>query len=159
MWRHHRSGARPVKPSLGMAGAGRAIVQCDKRERVLLSEYQRALQAWQSGRNATTMPESFRIGPALKADPEHTAALERVRGWTRARFGLPEDAAILVAQVACSLPGCPPLETAVAFWTAEATRHQFKLFKPVAEVVEDDLPPSFMKTALIVDEESGFECC
>jgi nitrate reductase delta subunit len=83
-----------------------------------------------------------------------------VRAWTRARFALPEDAAILVAQVACSLPGCPPLETAVAFWTGgEATRHQFKLFKPVAEVVEDDLPPSFMKTALIVDEDSGFECC
>jgi hypothetical protein len=124
-----------------------------------LSEYQRALQAWQSGRNGATMPEAFRIGPALKADPAHTAALERVRTWTRARFGLPEDAAILVVQIACSVPGCPPLETAVAFWTAETTRHQFKLFKPVAEVVADDLPPGWMKPALIVDEESGFECC
>jgi len=124
-----------------------------------LSEYQRALQAWQSGRNGAGMPEAFRIGPALKADPAHTAALERVRTWTRARFALPEDAAILVVQVACSLPGCPPLETAVAFWTDGTTRHQFKLFKPVAEVVEDDLPPPWMKPALVVDEESGFECC
>ena len=76
-----------------------------------LSEYQRALQAWQSGRNGSPMPEAFRIGPALKPDPTHTAALERVRTWTRERFALPEDAAILVVQVACSLPGCPPLET------------------------------------------------
>jgi nitrate reductase delta subunit len=105
------------------------------------------------------MPEAFRIGPALKPDPERSAALERVRAWTRTRFALPEDAAILVAQVACSLPGCPPLETVVAFWTEGPTRHQFKLFKPVAEVVADDLPPSFMKNALIVDEESGLECC
>jgi hypothetical protein len=105
------------------------------------------------------MPEAFRIGPALKPDPERSAALERVRVWTRTRFALPEDAAILVAQVACSLPGCPPLETAVAFWTEGPTRHQFKLFKPVAEVLEDDLPPSWMKSALIVDEESGLECC
>ena len=124
-----------------------------------MSEYQRALQAWQSGRNGNPMPEAFRIGPALKPDPGRSAALERVRGWTRERFGLAEDAAILVAQIACSVPGCPPLETAVAFWTEGPTRHQFKLFKPVAEVVEDDLPPSFMKNALIVDEESGLECC
>jgi nitrate reductase delta subunit len=105
------------------------------------------------------MPEAFRIGPALKPDPERAAALERVRTWTRERFALPEDAAVLVVQVACSLPGCPPLETAVAFWTTESTRHQFKLFKPVAEVLADDLPPGWMKPALIVDEESGFECC
>jgi hypothetical protein len=26
-------------------------------------------------------------------------------------------------------------------------------------VVEDDLPPSWMKPALMVDEESGLECC
>jgi hypothetical protein len=124
-----------------------------------LSEYQRAFKAWQSGREGAAMPEAFRIGPALKPDPERSVALERVRAWTRARFALPEDAAILVVEVACSLPGCPPLETAVAFWTEGPTRHQFKLFKPIVEVVEDDLPPSWMKPALVADEQSGLECC
>jgi hypothetical protein len=126
-----------------------------------VSDYQTALKAWQSGRNAPGegMPEAFRIGPALKRDPAHVAAIERVRTWSRERFALPEDAAIMVAQVACNMPGCPPLETVVAFWSADATRHQFKLFKPVADVVPDDLPPPWMKNALIVDEESGFECC
>ena len=47
----------------------------------------------------------------------------------------------------------------IAFWTDTDRRHQFKVFKPVAEVVEDDLPPSWMKTALIVDEDGDFECC
>jgi hypothetical protein len=126
-----------------------------------VSDDQRVLQAWLSGRNApgVPMPEAFRIGPAFKTDPEHAAALDRVRAWARERFALPDDAAVLVAQVSCNLPGCPPLETVVAFWTGSATRHQFKLFKPVAEVVEDDLPPAWMKSALIADEESGFECC
>jgi hypothetical protein len=91
--------------------------------------------------------------------PEHLAALDRVRDWTRARFMLAEDAAILVAEVACALPGCPPLETVVAFWTAGDTRHHFKIFKPVAEVVADDLPPAWMKNALIVVEGIGCECC
>ena len=91
--------------------------------------------------------------------PEHLAAIDRVRDWTRERFKLPEDAAIMVTEVTCALPGCPPLETVVAFWTAADTRHHFKVFKPVAEVVEDDLPPSWMKNALIVVEGFGCECC
>jgi hypothetical protein len=91
--------------------------------------------------------------------PEHLAAIDRVRDWTRERFKLPDDAAIMVTEVTCALPGCPPLETVVAFWTASDTRHHFKVFKPVAEMVEDDLPPSWMKNALIVVEGFGCECC
>jgi nitrate reductase delta subunit len=93
---------------------------------------------------------------SLQKSPEHLEALERVREWTRARFGLPDDAAILVSEVACGLPGCPPLETVVAFWTADATRHQFKMFKRAQEVVADDLPFTWLKDALAVPE--GFEC-
>src|SRR5439155_6631901 len=71
--------------------------------------------------------------------PEYLQALDRVKEWTRVRFKLPQDAAILVTEVACALPGCPPLETVVAFWTDADTRHHFKVFKPLAEVVADDL--------------------
>jgi hypothetical protein len=94
-----------------------------------------------------------------KTRPEHIAALDRVREWTRERFRLPDDAAIMVTEVTCSLPGCPPLETVVAFWTGNDTRHYFKLFKPATEVVADDLPPTWMKNALIVVEGFGCECC
>jgi nitrate reductase delta subunit len=47
----------------------------------------------------------------------------------------------------------------VAFWTENETRHQFKLFKPMADVVLDDLPPTWMKPALVAIEGVGFECC
>jgi len=94
-----------------------------------------------------------------KKRPEHLAALDRVREWTRERFRLADDAAIMVTEVTCALPGCPPLETVVAFWTGTDTRHHFKLFKPATEVVEDDLPPTWMKNALIVVEGFGCECC
>jgi hypothetical protein len=94
-----------------------------------------------------------------KRQPEHIAALDRVREWTRARFKLPEDASILVAEVSCTVPGCPPLETVVAFWTDIETRHHFKLFKRVEEVSADDLPPTWMKNALIAIEGSDLDCC
>jgi|SRR5215470_6162489 len=86
---------------------------------------------------------------------EHRQALDRVSEWTRERFGLTDEATILVSEIACALPGCPPLETVVAFWTNDR-RHHFKLFKPVAEVVYDDLPFAWLKDALVVPE--GFEC-
>jgi nitrate reductase delta subunit len=93
----------------------------------------------------------------VKRSPDHSQALERVREWTRERFALPEDAAILVTELACGQPGCPPIETVVAFWTDADTRHQFKIFKRVEEVLDDDLPPRWMKNALIANEET-FSC-
>ena len=95
---------------------------------------------------------------ALNKTPEHSDTLDRVREWTRARFRLGEDVTILVAEVSCRLPGCPPRETVVAFWLGE-TRHQFKLFKPVVEVTADDLPPAWMRDALVPLDGMECECC
>ena len=90
--------------------------------------------------------------------PEQLEAVERVKEWTRARFKLAEDATILVSEVACGLPGCPPLETVIVFWIDE-TRHHFKIFKPVAEVVYEDLPFAWLKDALAVPEDFVCDCC
>ncbi len=89
----------------------------------------------------------------------HCQALDRVGEWTRERFGLPAESAILVAEVSCATPGCPPLETVVAFWTLDATRHHFKVFKPVEAVVADDLPYSWLLHSLAVDPGFGCDCC
>jgi hypothetical protein len=91
-------------------------------------------------------------------DREHAVAIDRVRQWARERFDLPPDAAIMVAQLACTLPGCPPVETVIAFWSEER-RYHFKVFKPVADIAPDDLPPSWMKRALAVPDDFECECC
>ena len=92
-----------------------------------------------------------------KKSPEQVAALDRVRAWVRERFRL-GDEAILVAEVACAVPGCPPVETVIAFWSEER-RHHFKVFKPVAEVSADDLPPRWYMGALAVPDEFQCDCC
>jgi nitrate reductase delta subunit len=47
----------------------------------------------------------------------------------------------------------------VAFWTAEDRRHHFKVFKPAAEVAPDDLPPAWLKDALVIPPGGDCDCC
>jgi hypothetical protein len=86
------------------------------------------------------------------------AALDRVREWTQVRFKLTEDETVMVSEVACAVPGCPPTETHVVFWTDQG-RHHFKVFKPLSALTEDDLPPAFMKNALLWVEGIECSCC
>jgi hypothetical protein len=86
--------------------------------------------------------------------PDRAAAIARLRSWTKARFALTDDETVMVSEIACSVP----IETHVVFWTATG-RHHFKIFKPLTQVTEDDLPPAFMKNALIALEGLVCDCC
>src|SRR5437899_13052694 len=97
------------------------------------------------------------LGPARKT-PERLRALDRVQEWTRERFALPGAATIHVWELACAVPGCPPVETVVTFWTAER-RYYFKVFKPVGEVVYEDVRPAWFTDALAVTEGVEWDCC
>ena len=93
-----------------------------------------------------------------KPSPERLAALSRVEDWTRERFGLPRDAQVHVWEIACAVPGCPPVETAVLFWIAEQ-RYQFKVFKRIEDIVDHDLPPAWFRNALAVADGIDCDCC
>lgn len=96
---------------------------------------------------------------SFRKSPAQLQALDRVQALTRQRFKLDEDAVVLATEIACALPGCPPLETVVAFWTAPDARHHFKVFKTALEVVPDDLPYAWQKSSLRVTGDEDCECC
>lgn len=118
------------------------------------SDYDSAVAAWFAPAPVDGDTTGFGFA-RTSGDPE---VIARVREWVRERFKLSGEAPIMVSEITCSLPGCPPLETVVAFWENEA-RHHFKIFKPVAEVTSDNLPFAWMKESLIVPEGFGCECC
>jgi hypothetical protein len=93
-----------------------------------------------------------------RKSPAQGTTLDRVRDWTRKRFALAADAALMVSEVTCAVPGCPPIETHLVFWT-ELGRHHFKIFKPIADVTDEDLPPAFMKNALLARDGMDCDCC
>ena len=71
-----------------------------------------------------------------RGDP---AIAARVRRWAREFWQLGDDDSVLVTQLRCSEPGCPPLETAIVIAAAGQPTVQHKLHKSVAEVSREDL--------------------
>jgi nitrate reductase delta subunit len=96
---------------------------------------------------------------SVRKGPAHVEAVRRVKDWTRSRFQLAEEETIVVTELAPSLPGFPPLETVVAFWTADGTRHHFAIFKPMENVVAADIPPAWLKDSLALSEGVECACC
>src|SRR3954463_1922810 len=89
----------------------------------------------------------------------HLGAVERVKDATRARFALRDLDTVLVSESASTLPGFPPPETKVVFGTADGTRHHFKVFKPVEEVADADIPPAWLRESLSASEGVECSCC
>jgi hypothetical protein len=96
---------------------------------------------------------------AMRKGVAHLEAVERVKDATRARFGLAEADTILVTESVPSLPGFPAHETKVVFWKGEATRHHFKVFKPVEDIADSDIPPAWMRESLTGGEAVECSCC
>jgi hypothetical protein len=95
----------------------------------------------------------------FKKSPDRLDAAHRVKQWTRERFKLGEEVTLLVSEIESAVPGFPPLHTVVAFWTAERKHYHFRIFKPLQQVVEDDLPPAWYREALVVTAGGQCECC
>jgi hypothetical protein len=96
---------------------------------------------------------------AMRKGVAHLEAVERLKDATRERFGLVETDTVLVMESVPSLPGFPPHETKVVFWTRDATRHHFKVFKPIEDVAEADIPPAWMRESLTAAEGMECSCC
>jgi len=101
-----------------------------------------------------TFPRNDSNAAPIAADL--TTALEAL---VRARFSLHAAEPVVVRQQATTLPGFPPFETVVDFWTQDELHHHFKVFKTAAEVGDEDLPFAWQKNTLVVNEGYSCECC
>lgn len=99
-----------------------------------------------------------RLGRGPKA-AGHLDAVERLKDWTRARFALAEGDTVMVAEEKPSYPGCPPMETVVAFWIAGRVPHHFRVFKAARDVLEADIPPAWLRDSLSGTPGASCSCC
>jgi hypothetical protein len=75
------------------------------------------------------------FGP--KAEPD-AGERERIRGWVRECFGLNPDESISIAELHCSEPDCPDVETVIGILVPGAAR-KYKVLKAVVDVALDDI--------------------
>lgn len=71
-----------------------------------------------------------------KRDP---VQLTQVKQWVTARFAVPDDATVMVTELRCTEPGCPPLETVIAVLAADGTRQQWKLHHAANAITEAEI--------------------
>ena len=93
---------------------------------------------------------------APQKHPGRATAAGRIKQWTRDRFG---DVTVLVSELESGTPGFPPLTTVIAFWTAERKHYHFRVFKPLEQVLEADIPPAWYRDALAVTPGVDCSCC
>lgn len=74
-----------------------------------------------------------------RSDERRSAAIRSLKAAARTLFGAAEDDAVVVNELSCTEPGCPPIETVVALLRAGSQPRQVKVHKPAVEVTEDDL--------------------
>lgn len=65
------------------------------------------------------------------------ARLDQIRYWMRQNFGFPKDAPIVVKEVPCAKPGCPPIETAIVAVLKNEPPRLFKVQYPIDEITFD----------------------
>lgn len=77
-------------------------------------------------------PFRARRGPAAERTAE-------IKAWVGEAFSLPEEATVMVTELQCREPGCPPLETVIAILDGSGPPRQHKLHKATAEVSREDV--------------------
>jgi hypothetical protein len=92
----------------------------------------------------------------LAPTKNRSEAASQVKRWTRERFG---DVTVLVSELESATPGFPALHTVIAFWTAERKHYHFRVFKPLEQVAEADIPPAWYREALAVTPGIDCSCC
>lgn len=67
------------------------------------------------------------------------AQMERIKIWARTTWALSDDATIMVTELECREPGCPPIETVIALLEGPGKITQHKIHKPAAEILLSDV--------------------
>jgi G3E family GTPase len=81
--------------------------------------------------------EASRLDPFGRLVEISPLTIEQIRYWMRQNFGFSKDIPILVKEVPCVKPACPPIETAImAMLRNEPPRH-FKIQRPINEITFD----------------------
>jgi len=65
--------------------------------------------------------------------------LRQVRNWASEVWQVGENDAVMVTELTCTEPGCPPLETCIAWLKSDGQSLKVTVHKPLHEVTQEDV--------------------
>jgi hypothetical protein len=65
--------------------------------------------------------------------------IKEIKQWVQDALALPPETTILITELACTEPGCPPLETVVALLRGPANNVQQKIHRSIADVTKEEI--------------------
>lgn len=66
-----------------------------------------------------------------RTSSEHASKGRQIKEFVRQKLALSDDATVLVTELQCSEPGCPPLETVIAILGLHGQKLQRKIHEPM----------------------------
>jgi G3E family GTPase len=85
-----------------------------------------------AGEASSVSPDPF--GRNVEVSP---FTLDQIRYWMRQNFGFPKDAPIVIKEVPCVKPGCPPIETAIMAILKNEPPRLFKIQRTINDITFD----------------------
>lgn len=73
-----------------------------------------------------------------RAGPDRLAVAQ-IKQWACEAFQLTPDAHLMVTELRCSEPDCPPVETVIAVLVAGHSPRQYKIHKAAGDVARPDV--------------------
>jgi len=98
------------------------------------------------------------LGGKRKSNSQTT---QQVKAWVLDILQLEEDTSLMVTELRCTEPGCPPIETVIALLKPSHPTHQYKIHKPVADITLDDvatlatIQPKLVSSTALDKHEKG----
>jgi hypothetical protein len=93
------------------------------------------------------------LGARTPGQPGPSPQLRELKETVRTLLGLDDDTAVMVRQLACTEPGCPPVETVVAVLPMDGAARRWTLHQPVDRITEDDLRQSLLAPEQAHDQD------
>ncbi len=78
-----------------------------------------------------------------RPDARRVAAVRALKDAARALFEATDEDAVVVNELRCTEPGCPPVETVVALLRRGSPPRQVKVHKAIVDVSVEDLRAAF----------------
>jgi hypothetical protein len=82
------------------------------------------------------MPDLLRLDREPGQDRQRAALRDAVREWTGQTLGLDDTATVVVTELACGEPDCPPLEVVIAVFAPHSPRRQCHIHCGLTELDE-----------------------